>query len=750
MKLILCLALAPTLLLAQKPEKLQVAQTRWHLTARPWQPSGFSESKLLDQMEQALTQVATMQYWNASDLKDPKNGAIIDPIDGKELQYGTPLFAFNVAVLLTKDRAQPLAEAAARALDRSTLDISDGPATDYHGEFFCAAMVKAIRVFEANADKYHITADRLATWKKRMSTPREKFMNMKVLQNWRTFAMKGEWLRQQDGYIRDAVPWIEANWTQPKEGNQRERLRRDLDTHKLSPHFFLYHDDTANPETFAYNGAVSANLLDALEAGYNGPSAKEMRAILSHTMRSSLLLMGASGEAPGGGRTGEHVWDDSVYANAFQLMAEASLRDGHTRLAGQYRHAANLLLQSHARFQQEGGLFSITKNQFPFAMKNRYASWSGIANYENFTLTCCAESILARKHDIPEQPAPYEIGGYAISLDPSFANSFLNAGGMQTQICTRGETDNYGNVQWHTLGITRFSRTGFDSRLGPGAGHANPDFSDAISFCPTFLEDGKWIRINRFPKRFEGHFTPSFVHPLIVRGQLVFSPTEGSTGPTFTLDLTLTPDGALVEARSDLTNSQFGLICPLLTFDGKTKLDTSTDGGIASTSFPRADASVSEPDQQNFITLTPGHHLEASLPTVRGGYGDFLPVRVTETRGSAVQLFIYPRSAGDPSALEVRDSFRFIDDGFTSKLGILSGSLYVGRTSAGGFGAAIDLDADEQADIRFDKPCAFVIQLHDGKPTAIETDRPTTATHGEKSIALEAYKPVSLAAKEEK
>ena len=93
-----------------------------------------------------------------------------------------------------------------------------------------------------------------------------------------------------------------------------------------------------------------------------------------------------------------------------------------------------------------------------------------MANYEGFTLACCAETLLAHKAEIAEQPAPCEIGGYAMQLDPSFANVFLNAGGMAAQICTRGETDNYGGVQWHVLGITRFSRTGWDGRLGPARG----------------------------------------------------------------------------------------------------------------------------------------------------------------------------------------------------------------------------------------------------------------------------------------
>ncbi|BCU77904.1 hypothetical protein [Luteolibacter sp. LG18] len=823
---------------------------RWHLTARPWQPVKAADKDLLDQMEKAMLAMAPMQHWNANDAADKMNGAILDPIDKKEIQYGTPLFAFNAATLLSRGRAASLAEPAARALDRASLNISTGKANDGHGEFFIAPMVKAVRLLEKLSPRPpEISEARLAAWKKALTTPRASFMNLTVKQNWRTFAMKGEWLRQQDGYITDAVKWNEANWLVAAEGGQRERFRRDLDKHGLKPNFFLYHDDTADPETFAYNGATTANLLDGLESGYDGSSAAEMRAIIAHNLKSSLLMLSGSGEAPGGGRTGEHIWDDTIYANSFQLMSEAALREGDARLAGQYRHAVELLLKSHARFQQENGWFSITKNRFPAALKNRYATWSGVANYLGFTLACCSETLGAKKTEITEQPIPSEIGGYVMTLDPSFANVFLNAGGMQAQICTRGETDKYGGVQWHTLGITRISRTGWDGRLGPGAGHVNPDFSDGLSFSPVFEEGGKWTRVCLEPKRFTGRFQAEFVHPLLTRGTFTIAPMAGAQGPTFTMNVTLTPDGALVDTAS-WGKEKFGVVCPLLEFDGRTVLETSVANGIATTRYPLANGEplqVSAPatrapegpiewagvksakagpttigfsyalpvkgvtkkmrlkvngkplpdlafiatgegpshqllvpatlaagantirlepidadgpkidqlrvypvspapenDQQAFIALKPGHRFDTTAPAVRGGYGDFRPAVLADAQGGTVETFVYPRSAGDPTAAEVRASFKRKGADFTSVLGRVTGTLYTGRTSAGGEGKAIDLDRDGKDDVTFSETCAFILQLKDGKVTALEADRPVTATLGGKTVKVEAWQPVGM------
>lgn len=824
---------------------------RWHLTAHPWQPVNAPRSELVDQMDKAIHAMAPMQHWNATNASDKLNGAIIDPFDHKPVQYGTPLFAFNVATLLREGRCADLVEPAARAMDHATIDISDGMATDHHGEFFCAPMVKALRVFDSMQARFPdiLTPARVAAWKQRMKTPRASFMALNVKQNWRTFAAKGEWLRQQDGYISDGVPWIEACWTQKSEGGQRERFRRDLDQYHLEPHFFLYHDDTADPETFAYNGAVTANFLDGLLSGYNGASASEMRAIIGRNLRGALLMMGASGEAPGGGRTGEHTWGDSIYANAFQDAAELARREGDLALAGQYVHAVQLLLSSHARFQQESGWFSITKNGFPPCLKNRYASWSAVANYLGLTLACCSETLLAGTPGIAEQPVPSEIGGYVVQLDPEFASVFLNAGGMAAQICTRGETDCYGRVQWHVLGITRFSRAGWDGRLGPGAGHVTTNFSDGVSFSPVYLEEGRWKRVCLQPGKFKGAFVPSFVHPLLVRGTFFLKPGGTNAGPEFAMPVTLTPDGALVDTIRTTGTNAFGVLWPLLEFDGRTVLNTSVGASIAATAYPRsagtaavfpvgavrewkhvdggeggattigfryaldqdrlatrtvklfvngapqtdlvflstsgsnfwhqlyvpvtlargannvirietgadasglvidelrahpAVASAPEPDQENFIALKSSHQIDTSAPLVRGGYGDFRPVRVTDSRGGTVETFVYPRSAGDPSAEAVRDSFVRTGGDFSSVLGWVRGTLYRGRTSAGGVGQGMDINQDGKDDVTFDQSCAFILQLKEGRVTSVETDRPVKAVIGGKSRSLEAHVPVAI------
>jgi hypothetical protein len=878
--LILSFFLAATARSQSQPDYLP--EVRFHLTARPWQPINQPKTELLDRVDNIIHALASLQHYNASNAGDANNGAIIDPYNKAEWQYSTPYFTFAAATALSQGRASDLITQAVRAMDRATLEVSSGTVPQKHGEFVVAPIIKALRLFQwmqlqgLYADS--ITADKLATWKSRMTTKRSTFMNMAVLQNWRTYASKGEWLRQQDGLISDGVSWIESNWLTSSGGNQRARFRRDVDQYGISPHYLIYHDDTGDPETFAYNGGAAGNLLDILENGYNGASASDMRQMMAYNIRSNLLYMGASGEAPAGGRSGDHVWNDIVYANDYEMMAEIALRNGDTRSAGQYRRAAELAFKSAWRFQQERGWFSVTKNLFHPSLKNHYATYSALTNYNGYTEIHTSEAFFSRKSNIAEQPTPAEIGGYCVKLDPSYENTFINAGGMQAQLCTHGtENDAGSTVLWHTLGIPRFSRTGWDSRLGPADGFVKLGFSAGTSFCPVFLENGTWKNICTLPSRFGGSFTPTFVHPLLVRGNLVIAPKSGQAGPTFTMAVTLTPDGALIDTAETSGTSQFGIIWPLLEYDGRTMLVKNVSGQVASTAYPKmsgtmittqaetamlsgsaviatnhnnytgtgfldfpatggmaqwngvnggdggatvigfryalgisstsnrtaaltvngttsnitfdstvswddwhqlyapvtlasgtnnviklqstgqdcasidelrvypAVAGAAEMDQQNFIALKSDHQLAATASVVRTGYGDVRPIRVTGSNNNeTVQTFVYPRSDGDPSAESVRTSFTRNGDDFSSVLGRVKGNLYVGRTSAGGQGSAIDLDNDGTDDVTVSRACNFILQLSNGKVTALETDSAVTATVGGQQINLAAFTPVTL------
>ena len=106
---------------------------------------------------------------------------------------------------------------------------------------------------------------------------------------------------------------------------------------------------------------------------------------------------------------------------------------------------------------------------------------------------------------------------------------------------------------------------------------------------------------------------------------------------------------------------------------------------------------------------------------------------------SATQnTFVLPLTAGDPSAAAVRASFALTPTGYTSDLGWVNGTLYSGRTSAGGFGSAIAISGSGSPDVTFSKAVNFILQMSQGAIRAVEADQAVSVTLGGQTHNLSA------------
>ncbi len=685
---------------------------RYHLTSRPWEPLNTSKTKYLDKVEEIVRQI--VRYQNAS-------GAIIDPYSKAEIQYSTPYFANAVGTLISSGRALDLLPNGIIAMNSATQDIAYGSDSipDNHGEFFLAPLASAIPLYTL-----HVTADLINLWQKRLEKPVEDIIRNRD-HNWRTYAMKGEWLRAKNGYVdkTNAISWIEDSW----KTSQKPRFQNNT--------LNFYHDETSDPDTWPYESAARGNLLAMLAEGYSGSSAFEMSGILQQASKNSLLLQDPTGQGIAGGRTGNHTWNDIVLANSYETMAEIMNGKGDTRLAGQFRRAAALGFKSALRFQRDDGTFSVTKNHFDPKLEVRYAGYSHFTNYNGYMMFHLSESFLRHTSSIAEQPAPNEIGGYTIVSDRTMATAGANAGGMALQATLRGSSELAYDLYWSTLGVIRFSRTGWDSRLGPSDGVRETASKLGVSFAPEFIENGNWVRLASMPDRYEAFFTTQFTHPLLVKCRLVYKPKAGESGPTFTNDFVVTPDGILSTIKS--TTADFGVTWPILSYDGESTLINTFTSTIASTSFP------GKGDEQNFIALNSAPAINTSVPALRSSYGDLKPVRMVSNTDDNV-TFIYPRNPSDPGAEAVRKSFNRSGDNFSSLLGKVDGNMYVGRTSAGGISKNLDINNDNADDIIFSDTCGFVLQLLNGKILKVETDKNVTALIYGKNYTLTGYLPVEV------
>ncbi|MFB3829868.1 MAG: hypothetical protein ACE15B_24065 [Bryobacteraceae bacterium] len=699
------------LLAANAAAAAEVPHARYHLTARPWSVLNVSRTAYLDAVEAACRFMVRHQ---------DAHGAIIDPFLRREHQYSTPCFAFSGAVLLAADRGSDLADHVARALDHATASLAAGARgiPDQAGEFYLAPLAGALEIAGGM-----FAPERRAVWQRRMRTPLASVMENEALHrnSRRIYAMYGEWLRGRLSLVdrAGARECVERNWAQ----SQRERM--------LDDRWNLYQDRTSDPESHAAEAAARAHLLGLLAAGYNGRDAQEMAAALERSSSAALLMMDPSGQCPPNGRGEGHTVADALNLLAFERMAA---REQPFR-AGQYRRAAMLSFASLARWRRNDrpwdGSWYVTKNRFAPAQRVGYQPGAGYAASNAALMMHLAEAYLARAHELPEQPAPCEIGGYAVAADAKFASVFANAGGMQVVANLRGDSGAAAGANWTALGVVRFARAGWDSRLGPSDGVRDHSSGRGVSFAPTWIENGRWIHMADVPTRYQASFHVDFAHPLLVRCAIQYAPVRRAAGPAFRQDFIITPD-AVLSALESSGPAQYAVTWPLPEDDGQ-PLETSITRYTASVRYPGGAG------EQNFIALASSPMLGAEEDPQRGPWGWLRPVR---SRSNLT--LVYPRGPADPPAESVRTSFRQLPQGFSTILGRVTGNLYVGRTSAGGEGKSIDLDGDGRPEVIFSATCGFLLQLDAGKVAAVEVDREVHATIGEARLQLQPFDPVRI------
>jgi hypothetical protein len=238
--------------------------------------------------------------------------------------------------------------------------------------------------------------------------------------------------------------------------------------------------------------------------------------------------------------------------------------------------------------------------------------------------------------------------------------------------------------------------------------------------------------------RYEGIWSVEFVHPLLVRCAIDYRPKASQSGPTFRDEFILTPDGVLSTVKKTSPGtSPWAVTWPILENDGS-PLERSMSKYVASVRYPQS------ADLQNFIALD-GPPVLTAMPPLRGSYGDLRPIRV-KSAGDTNHTLVYPQGPGDPDADSVRKSFVLTNGGFRSVLGEVNGTIYTGRTSAGGFGTQINIKGRGGAlDAKFSQPCGFLLQIQDGVVTSVEVDHAVQAEIQGRPFTLSPHIPVHIA-----
>lgn len=681
----------------------------WHLTARPWTALNMLKGDVLTQVK------AGVAFWAANIV----NNQIVNPI-ADSLTSGTgsatPRWVKAAATCINSGDVTFLT-LATTCMTQAVADYAAGTNGAASGpELYLPPLVQALALFEASG---RITASTITTWRNGLNTTKITASNSNPAPHWSTYASKGAWLQQKDTLISTgtATTFIETQWT----GGQIARMTNSA--------WNLWEDvvASATPDSLAFELVGRVNLLSLAHQSYNGSSAAGNNGILTTTERGATvlgLLQGSAGSAANGGSTSDHVWEDTLQALSHSLMCELTT---DTFISGQYRHAALMALTHSATWSRGDGSYQVTKNWFNPTERVGYQSGSSFAGANMMRLAALSEIYdYWTKTSVVEQPAISEIGGYALSLDADFGVSFANAGGTQIEVGTNGDTQQIAGGYWSPIGIRRISRYGWDGRLGPADGRY--DGSTGVSFCPTWNAAGTWQVMASLPGNYTGVFTTSLATPVLTICRVVWTSTS-STQPTFQQNLIITPDGVFSDLSMTAANgiAQFGVIFPLIADDG----DLSPNRTVFTQNFAPRLATVSgglaSSDDQNWILVNTNGAAVTVVDQVLGSRGHISRVRATAS-DAHLYTFTYPRNTLDPTAVSVRDSLVVQPNGYTSNIGNVAGSVYAGRTSAGGFGNSLTLLTSTLPDVTFSAPCNFICQVSNGSITRIEADASVVAT----------------------
>jgi len=522
-----------------------------------FKPSGLSRNDYLEVIRGNVDYFKTLQ---------DENGAIIDPYKNIEWQYATPCFALAAATLVVHKERKDLLESAAKAMDWSCLTLSQRKAASRHEDFFSPQIAHALPLLRPLVDP-----ERYANWGKniRKFNPYETYRAAPGGGNWNVVALSGEGLFFLLG-LRESKEYIENCL-----GGQGRFFN--------SP-FGLY---TEGPMPYDHFPRLWA--ADMLALGFKGKNTDKLEEVLRRGAITSLFMQSPTGELPAGGRSAHHQWNEAEQCVTYEIYAAKAKNAGDLVMAGVYKRAAHLSLGSMKRWIRPSGEMWIVKNKLDPSLAHGY---EGYSSHSQYNLLAMAMLSIAHQHaksteDIPEKPAPADVGGFVFSLPKPHNKVFANAKDMYIEI------DYAADLNHNATGLLRIHKKGFTPQLGPSDAITNkaiyhvpemPPMSAAVGVSWKDKQ-GKWRSLAEFGRchhREKFDYTPEVnlqiieEKPELVKFQLIY--THDFHGPSRIIEkYTVTPDRVKQETELPDYNGDVRLVLPLLADNGQDKTNIRID-----------------------------------------------------------------------------------------------------------------------------------------------------------------------------
>jgi rhamnogalacturonyl hydrolase YesR len=497
-----------------------------------------------------------VDFWKK---KQNADGAIVDPYRKQEFQYSTPAFAHAAAALVVYANRKDLLEPAAEAMDWASRTLSERKAASAHEDFYAPMLAHTLPLL-----KPLVAPERAARWEAdiRKFDPYKTYRVQPGANNWNLVALTGEAFFQQDGLRSPKSDFVTVSLA--AQGK-----------HFASP-WGLYLEGP-----MAYDHFPRLWAADMVAHHYRGAYRAPLTESLRRASLVSLFLQSPWGELPAGGRSAHHQWNEAEQCVTYEIYAEKAKSDGDIALAGIFKRAAHLSLDSMRRWVRPSGEMQIVKNWVDPKEFHAYESYSAHSQYNLLPMSMLA---IAYEHaetteDIPEQAAPSEKGGFVLVID-ELHKVVANAGG------TYIELDTAGDHHYDATGLIRVQDRSVSPQLGPSdsilahASYRVPAQSPVTQTTGVGVswqnEKGEWVRLGEMDKANLKSTTVSDITQTPERVSFRVRYEGNLGGATFIEERYVVTPGR-VELTTDVGGYTGPLryVWPVLSDDGKRKSDIS-------------------------------------------------------------------------------------------------------------------------------------------------------------------------------
>lgn len=211
-------------------------------------------------------------------------------------------------------------------------------------------------------------------------------------------------------------------------------------------------------EPIVYDLTTRLQLSIAIYYGYNGAHRKELEEFLDLGGRQTLKMQSVTGEIPYGGRSNQFLHNEAVLAAICEFEALRHNKLGDKELAGKYKAAANLAVDSIEKYLGSKELYHI-KNCYPNDSSFGCEGYGYFNKYMVTTASFLYMAYLFADNSIEPIPCPAQNENYIFQTSDYFHKTMCKFGEYFV------EYDTNADFHYDANGLGRIHRKGAPSAI---------------------------------------------------------------------------------------------------------------------------------------------------------------------------------------------------------------------------------------------------------------------------------------------